>query len=282
MLIKPCLKYILLIFVVVFSLSACKDGSTIKNIKEKISYKKFIERFKSKKTTEAQSDSTNIFDNDNYDPQNDSINNILNAIETVYEGDSALIKKIGADKTGILTNKENSIALKDTFTSDIRRITPEEIAVLKENLKALKAANIPQDPTIIKKQKDAVIWADVSKSAQRMYLYVNGELVDTFKISSGDKKHTTPNFDRRPSGPIFNKYSSKKYPGGNYNGFGNMPYVVFIEGGYALHGTTTGNIKKLGTIASHGCIRLHPDNAKIFNELVREAGIENTWVTVRD
>lgn len=59
-----------------------------------------------------------------------------------------------------------------------------------------------------------------------------------------------------------------------------MPYAVFIEGGFAIHGTTVGNFKYLGTRASHGCIRLHPDNGRIFNHLVRQYGIRDTWVTV--
>jgi hypothetical protein len=45
----------------------------------------------------------------------------------------------------------------------------------------------------------------------------------------------------RGSGPIFKKYTSKKFSGGNYEGLANMPYAVFIKGGYAIHGTTTGN-----------------------------------------
>ncbi|HQX95541.1 MAG TPA: L,D-transpeptidase family protein, partial [Chitinophagaceae bacterium] len=51
---------------------------------------------------------------------------------------------------------------------------------------------------------------------------------------------------------------------------------------YAIHGTTTGNFAKLGTRASHGCIRLHPDNAKIFNALVKTVGLNNTWVSIKD
>ncbi len=103
-----------------------------------------------------------------------------------------------------------------------------------------------------------------------------------FKVSTGSTRRETPLFDMQPRGPIFQKYTSKKYPGGNYNGLGNMPYVVFIQNGYGLHGTTRGNIPRLGKKASHGCVRLHPDNAKILNELVRKAGLENTWVTVEE
>jgi len=46
-----------------------------------------------------------------------------------------------------------------------------------------------------------------------------------------------------------------------------MSYAFFVRGGYAIHGTTPENFSKLVTKASHGCIRLHPDYARIFFEL---------------
>jgi lipoprotein-anchoring transpeptidase ErfK/SrfK len=124
------------------------------------------------------------------------------------------------------------------------------------------------------------VWAKVSLEEQRMYLYVDGILQDTFKVTTGNRSHKTPPMDRRPAGPLYVKYTSRKYPGGNYMGLGNMPYVVFIQGGYAIHGTTKGNISLLGKRVSHGCIRLHPDNAKIYFELVKSRGVENCWVTI--
>lgn len=124
------------------------------------------------------------------------------------------------------------------------------------------------------------IWADVDKSAQRLYLYIDGVLTYTWKTSTGKAGYTTPNMDRHPNGRIYDRYTSTKYPDGDYNGLGNMPYAVFIYGGYAIHGTTRGNWSRLGKPASHGCIRLHPDNGQIFNILVRRNGIKNVWVTV--
>jgi hypothetical protein len=124
------------------------------------------------------------------------------------------------------------------------------------------------------------IWADVDKGAQRLYLYINGALTYTWKTSTGKAGYTTPDFDRHPNGRIYDRYTSTKYPDGDYNGLGNMPYAVFVSGGYAIHGTTRGNWSKLGRPASHGCIRLHPDNAQVFNVLVRRNGISNVWVTV--
>ncbi len=124
------------------------------------------------------------------------------------------------------------------------------------------------------------VFAEVDKSEQMMYVYVGGELEHTFPVSTGRSTHPTPDLDLRPSGPLYKKYTSTKYPEGDYQGMGNMPYAVFLKGGYAIHGTTTGSIPKLGKKASHGCIRLHPEDAKLFYDLVNSVGLENTWVTV--
>ena len=57
-----------------------------------------------------------------------------------------------------------------------------------------------------------------------------------------------------------------------------MPHSIFFKGGYAIHGTNY--IKRLGTPASHGCVRLHPDNAAQLFALVRENGMTNTQIVV--
>lgn len=124
------------------------------------------------------------------------------------------------------------------------------------------------------------LYARVEKSEQRMYLYVNGSLYGTFATSTGIPGRDTPNFDRHPDGRIYERYTSTKFPGGDYDGLGNMPYAVFITGGFAIHGTGRGNWPKLGRVASHGCIRIHPDNARLFNSLARQYGSANTWITV--
>lgn len=124
------------------------------------------------------------------------------------------------------------------------------------------------------------IWADIDKYAQRLYLYIDGVLTYTWKTSTGRWGNDTPDFDTHPDGRIYNRYKSTKYPEGDYNGLGNMPFAVFIEGGYAIHCTTRGSWGRLGTPASHGCIRLHPDNGQIFNVLVRRNGVRNVWVTI--
>lgn len=57
-----------------------------------------------------------------------------------------------------------------------------------------------------------------------------------------------------------------------------MPWSIFYDGHYAIHGTTA--IHLLGRTASMGCTRLHPDNAKILFNLVKERGPQSLQVIV--
>ena len=73
------------------------------------------------------------------------------------------------------------------------------------------------------------------------------------------------------------KWLSRNHKSSIYDG-AEMPYSVFFNGDYAIHGTR--QVSKLGEPASAGCIRLHPKNAKIFFELARLYGVENTLVKI--
>ena len=132
------------------------------------------------------------------------------------------------------------------------------------------------------KQMSCEVYAQVVKSQQKLYLYINGILQSTWDVSTGLKGSETPLLNHNPNGRIYEAYTSKKFPGGDYKGLGNMPYAIFIKDGFAIHGTAEANWPKLGKKASHGCIRLHPDNAQYFNRLVRDAGIKNSWVSVQE
>jgi hypothetical protein len=58
-----------------------------------------------------------------------------------------------------------------------------------------------------------------------------------------------------------------------------MPYAIFYDGHYAIHGTLA--ISQLGRTASMGCTRLHPDNAKKLFELVKARGQQSLQVIVQ-
>ncbi len=49
-----------------------------------------------------------------------------------------------------------------------------------------------------------------------------------------------------------------------------MPYSIFFAGGYAIHGTYA--TAYLGRPASHGCVRLSPENAATLFHMVQAEG----------
>lgn len=57
-----------------------------------------------------------------------------------------------------------------------------------------------------------------------------------------------------------------------------MPWSVFLDGHIAVHGTD--QVRWLGRRASHGCVRLHPEHAKLLFDMVREVGRANTVIIV--
>ena len=58
-----------------------------------------------------------------------------------------------------------------------------------------------------------------------------------------------------------------------------MPHAVFFtRDGHAIHGTL--EVKRLGKPASHGCVRLSPENAATLFALVEKTGVKNTQVVL--
>ena len=58
-----------------------------------------------------------------------------------------------------------------------------------------------------------------------------------------------------------------------------MPHSIFFTKiGHAIHGTDS--VGRLGTPASHGCVRLSRQNASTLYALVQEQGVLNTTVTL--
>ncbi len=229
-------------------------------------------------------ENSNIFEEGSYDPNHPKdLDKLLIEMGRIYRLDSMMIVKfdIKAPEELAENDPEDTLIVgKETFTRNLHDITESELRSLRYNLAMIGNLKSKKQQNGSCQGIDCPVYAHVSKRDQRLYLYLKGEPLDTFKISTGKQGHLTPNFETQPDGRMFRKYSSHQFPGGNWNGLSNMPYAVFIEGGYAIHGTTIGNIPKLGTTVSQGCIRIHPKNAKIFYNLVHYAGKENTWITV--
>ena len=116
-----------------------------------------------------------------------------------------------------------------------------------------------------------IVVADISISSQTMSVRVNGGQEGYWRVSTARQGYSTPRGAFRPT-RMARVYFSKKYDNSP------MPYSVFFYGGNAIHGTT--HIGGLGRPASHGCIRLHPNNAARFFNLIERYGRLRTRINI--
>jgi lipoprotein-anchoring transpeptidase ErfK/SrfK len=115
--------------------------------------------------------------------------------------------------------------------------------------------------------------ARIDLSDQRMHVLVNGRPAYSWDISSGRRGYRTPTGSWQAK-RLERIWYSSKYENAP------MPHSVFFYGGYAIHGTN--DIRNLGRPVSHGCVRLRPNHARIFFDLVRNFGRSNTLVVIRN
>ena len=116
------------------------------------------------------------------------------------------------------------------------------------------------------------IVAKVDISEQRMNVYVNGLITHSWKVSTAGRGYYTPRGQYEPY-RMHTMWHSRKYNNAP------MPFAVFFHKGWAIHGTNA--ISRLGRPASHGCVRLHPKNAKIlFNLIKRSGGMKSAKVII--
>ncbi len=113
--------------------------------------------------------------------------------------------------------------------------------------------------------------ANISLSSQTMTVTQNGIVKYRWKVSTARRGYVTP------QGAWKAKWLSRDHRSRKYDN-APMPYAVFFNGGYAVHATF--DLKRLGRPASHGCVRLHPDNAATFFSLAQRTGLSNTRIVV--
>ncbi|MCJ9694379.1 L,D-transpeptidase [Rhizobium beringeri] len=117
----------------------------------------------------------------------------------------------------------------------------------------------------------ATLVANISIGKQMMTVSENGFVKYRWKVSTARNGYVTP------TGSWSAKWLSRDHRSRKYDN-APMPFAVFFNGGYAVHATF--DLKRLGRPASHGCVRLHPDNAAQFFSLARQAGLANTRVVI--
>lgn len=117
----------------------------------------------------------------------------------------------------------------------------------------------------------APLVAKVDVSTQTMVVIYNGQVAYRWPVSTARPGKITPR------GQWNAQWLSKYHRSSIYNN-APMPYSIFFNGDYAIHGTD--QISRLGRPASAGCVRLHPEHAAVLFELTRTVGKENMKVVI--
>lgn len=111
----------------------------------------------------------------------------------------------------------------------------------------------------------------ISISEQAMRVYHEGRHLFTWPVSTAKPPKVTP------VGLFTPEYLVKDHHSTLYNN-APMPWSVFYDGNYAIHGTD--QIARLGHPASRGCVRLDPDNARILFRMIRAEGLDMTRIVI--
>jgi hypothetical protein len=118
----------------------------------------------------------------------------------------------------------------------------------------------------------AAVEIDINKDTQTMTVAVDGVTKHRWPVSSGLPAHETPNGSFKAFRMEEDHYS-KEWDDAP------MPHSIFFtKKGHAIHGTDS--VNRLGSPASHGCVRLSRANAATLFALVRTEGVLNTTVTL--
>jgi hypothetical protein len=113
----------------------------------------------------------------------------------------------------------------------------------------------------------------ISKVSQKMTVRVDGDVEYVWPVSTGAAKYETPTGSFKPF-RMEAEHFSKEWDDAP------MPHSIFFTGqGHAIHGSF--HVKSLGRKASHGCVRLSPENAAILFSLVQTAGMSNTRIMLK-
>ena len=118
----------------------------------------------------------------------------------------------------------------------------------------------------------AAVLINVDKAAQKMTVLVDGAERYSWPVSTGKAGYSTPtgNFT---AFRMEEDHKSKEWDDAP------MPHSIFFtKEGHAIHGSF--ETRKLGTPASHGCVRLAPANAASLFALVKAEGLLKTKVVI--
>jgi hypothetical protein len=118
----------------------------------------------------------------------------------------------------------------------------------------------------------ANILIEIDKSAQRMTVSQNGAQLYAWPVSTGQRGYDTPSGQFTPF-RMEKDHFSREWDDAP------MPHSIFFTArGHAIHGTE--HTRNIGRPASHGCVRLEPENARALFGLVKQEGMANVRVVL--
>jgi hypothetical protein len=118
----------------------------------------------------------------------------------------------------------------------------------------------------------ANILIEIDKSAQRMTVSQNGAQLYAWPVSTGQRGYDTPSGQFTPF-RMEKDHFSREWDDAP------MPHSIFFTArGHAIHGTE--HTRNIGRPASHGCVRLEPENARVLFGLVKQEGMANVRVVL--
>ena len=118
----------------------------------------------------------------------------------------------------------------------------------------------------------ATILINIDKTKQRMTVSLDGVERYNWPVSTGMTRYSTPSgtYTALSMNEIWYSKEWDNAP---------MPHAIFfMKDGHAIHGSY--EVKNLGKPASHGCVRIAPQNAATLYALVAKTGLENTQVVL--
>jgi lipoprotein-anchoring transpeptidase ErfK/SrfK len=118
----------------------------------------------------------------------------------------------------------------------------------------------------------STILIEVDKATQRMSVTRDGERLYAWPVSTGARGYDTPSGE-------FSAISMARQHFSREWDDAPMPHSIFFtKRGHAIHGTE--HTRNIGRAASHGCVRLEPENARLLFEMVKAEGIANVRVVL--
>lgn len=149
-----------------------------------------------------------------------------------------------------------------------------DVAIFDNNRLNPSLAKIPTQEELASLPAQAVLgnqasagekWIEVVLSEQKVYAWDGSQKIYEFVVSTGRQWTSTPEGEFR----IWAKLKATRMKGGSmergdYYDLPNVPYVMFFNKGYGLHGTYWHN--NFGTPMSHGCVNMRIEDAKALFE----------------